>query len=65
MEIKEDNQAVVTFQNTTVPNSKLKGVVNLKDGWIRELKDAGQVVAVKVETSKNIRLLHVIANRIL
>ena len=47
-------QAVVSFQNTTMPQTKLRGVINLRDAWVRELKQTNQVVAVKVNTELNV-----------
>ena len=34
--------------------SKLKGVFNLREAWVRELKDEGKVNAVHVDTTKNL-----------
>ena len=52
--IYEDNAATVSFQHSTIPNSKLKGVYNLRAAWILELKDKNIVKAEKVDTKKNI-----------
>lgn len=52
--IKEDNAATVSFQASTAMNSKLKGVFNLRDEWVKELKEAGIILAEKVDTRVNI-----------
>jgi hypothetical protein len=52
-DIYEDNSAAVTFQKTTSPSTKLKGVFNLMDAWIRELKDSSKIRAVKIPSNKN------------
>ena len=52
--IKVDNQACVNFQNSMSPTSKLKGVFDLREQWLKELHDKSRFVAVKVDTEKNI-----------
>jgi hypothetical protein len=49
----EDNAAAVSFQRSTTPYSKLKGVYNFRDQWVRELKDLKVIMAEKVPTDKN------------
>ena len=51
--IKEDNAAAVSFQQSTTPSSKLRGVYNCRDKWVQELKDINIVKAEKVPTSLN------------
>ena len=51
--LHEDNAATVSFQKSTTTNSKLRGIYNLRDGWIRELKDLNVVIAKKVATDRN------------
>ena len=41
-----DNAAGVSFQNGTNPNSKLKGVFDLREQWVKELRDKRRVKAV-------------------
>ena len=53
-EIYEDNAATVSFQKATVLDSKVKGVYNLRWDWVRELRDASKIKAVKVDTDKNV-----------
>jgi hypothetical protein len=53
IEILEDNAAAVSFQSSTTPYSKLRGVYNFRDKWVQELKDMSVVRAVKVHTSLN------------
>ena len=37
--IKVDNAAAISFQQATKTNTKLKGVYNLRDKWVQELRD--------------------------
>ena len=53
-ELQEDNAATVSFQQSTTPYSKLRGVYNLRHNWVAELRDKGVVTAVKVHTDKNV-----------
>ena len=53
-EIHEDNKAVVAFQNCVTANTKLKGMINMRDAWVKELKDQNITKAVKVPTTENI-----------
>ena len=44
----------VSFQNGTNPNSKLKGIFDLREQWAKELRDKRGVKAVKISTDKNV-----------
>ena len=48
-----DNQACVSFQQSTTPCSKLKGVHNCRGEWVQELKKLGKLMAVKIDTKLN------------
>jgi hypothetical protein len=50
----EDNAATVSYQQSTTPYSKLRGVYNLRDNWVLELKDSNVVRAEKVHTDLNV-----------
>ena len=52
--IKVDNKAGVHFQNNMSPDSKLKGIFDMRLGWIKELHDKKKFLAVKVSTDKNL-----------
>ena len=54
MVLQVDNAAGESFQHSTCGGSKLKGVFNLCDARIQELKDEGRVNAVHVDTTKNL-----------
>ena len=54
MEIHVDNASGVSFQKSTNPNSKLKGIFDMREEWVNELRDRKKVTAVKVSTDKNI-----------
>ena len=49
-----DNAAGVSFQNGTNPNSKLKGIFDLREQWVKELRDKRIAAAVKIATDKNV-----------
>ena len=49
-----DNAAGVSFQNGTNPNSKLKRIFDLREQWVKELRDKRRVKAVKISTDKNV-----------
>ena len=42
------------FQNQMSPDTKLKGIFDMRMGWLRELHDKKKFVAVKVATEKNL-----------
>ena len=52
--IKVDNSAGVSFQNNMNPDSKLKGVFDLRLTWLKELHDKEKFKVVKVHTEKNL-----------
>ena len=49
-----DNKAGVMFQNNMSPNSKLKGVFDMRLGWLKELHDKKKWKAVKITTAVNL-----------
>ena len=54
VKIKVDNKAAVSFQNNMTPDSKLKGIFDMRHGWLKELHDRKKFIAVKVATEKNL-----------
>jgi len=54
VKIMVDNKAGIHFQKRVNPDSKLKGVFDMRLGWLRELHDRKKFVAVKVDTEKNL-----------
>jgi hypothetical protein len=54
MEIKVDNTSGIVFQTKMNPQSRLKGMIDLRWNWVKELQDAGQIRAVKVDTLLNV-----------
>jgi hypothetical protein len=52
--IFEDNKATISFQKSTTPSSKLKGIYNLRWAWEVQLKNKSMYTAVKVDTKSNI-----------
>jgi hypothetical protein len=54
MEIQVDNTSGIIFQTKMNPQSRLKGMIDLRWNWVKELQDAGQIRAVKVDTLLNV-----------
>ena len=54
IKIQVDNAAGVSFQHSTCASSKLRGIFDMAEKWVQELKDVQVVDAVKVDTSKNL-----------
>ena len=54
VEILVDNKAGVNFQNKMNPDSKLKGVFDMRLGWLAELHDKKKFKAVKIATEINL-----------
>ena len=54
IEIQVDNAAGVSFQSKMNPDSKLKGMIDLRWKWVKELQDTRLIKAVKVATDYNI-----------
>jgi hypothetical protein len=52
--IYEDNKATISFQQSTQPSTKLKGVYNLRWHWVLELRDTNKYIAKKIPTDQNI-----------
>ena len=52
--IQVDNAAALSFQKATKANTKLKGVYNLRDKWVQELRDDSKIVTKKVDTAVNV-----------
>ena len=48
MTIYVDNTQSKSFQNATCINSKLRGVFGLRDAWVQELREKGQVETVAI-----------------
>ena len=54
MQLYVDNAAGESFQHSTCESSKLKGIFNLHDKVVKELKDENKVWAVHVDTTENL-----------
>ena len=53
MTIYVDNTQSKSFQHATCINSKLRGVFDLRDGWVQELRDKSQVETVTIPRDEN------------
>ena len=49
-----DNAAGVSFQHGTNPNSQLKGIFDLREQWVKQLRDKRRANAAKISTDKNV-----------
>ena len=54
LHVSVDNAAGESFCNKTTPQSKLRGVFNMKDQRIKEMRDEEMVRASHVETERNL-----------
>ena len=54
MQLYVDNAAGESFQHSTCSSSKMMGIFDLHDKWVKELKDEGKVWAVHIQTEKNL-----------
>ena len=54
IEINVDNSAGVVFQTHMNPHSKLKGMIDLRWTWVKELQDSKEIRAIKVDTKLNV-----------
>ena len=42
--VKVDNKQSKTFQEGTCINSRFRGVVDMREAWVKELRDLAQVI---------------------
>ena len=54
MEVFVDNSSGISFQQSTNPNTKLRGIYDMREAWVQELRNKFKVKAVKVHTEKNL-----------
>ena len=47
-------QSAVSFQKNMTPDSKLRGIFDMRQGWLKELHDRKKFIAVKVATEDNL-----------
>jgi hypothetical protein len=53
IKVKVDNTQAISFVNQTCLDSKLKGMIDNRENWVRELKDDGLVRVAYVNTRLN------------
>ena len=53
IDIYEDNKATISFQKSTTPTTKLKGICNLRWNWVVQLRNREKYTAIKVGTNEN------------
>jgi hypothetical protein len=49
-----DNAQALSFQSDTCPNSKIRGSIDTRIAWVKELRDLDIVATHYVESSKNL-----------
>ena len=49
-----DNAAGISFQGSTCQASKLRGIFDVRDKWVKDLKNMDVLKAVKVDTTLNL-----------
>ena len=49
-----DNSQVLSFQGDTCPNSKIRGSIDMRESWVKELRDLEIVATQYVEGSENL-----------
>lgn len=54
IQIGVDNAAGVSFQNSTNMDTRLKGIFDLREEWVVELRDMAVIKAVKISTLVNV-----------
>ena len=54
MEVFGDNSSGISFQQSTNPNTKLRDIYDMREAWVRELRNKFKVKAVKIHTEKNL-----------
>ena len=52
VKIKVDNAAGESFQHATCASSKLKGIFDMRESWVKELQDETKFNAVHVPTDQ-------------
>jgi hypothetical protein len=49
-----DNTQAISFQSDTCPNSKIRGSIDMREAWVKELRDLDIVATQYVEGSSNL-----------
>ena len=49
-----DSGQARSFQHDTCPTSKMRGCFQLRDMWVRELRDSGTVIAKHIPRNLNV-----------
>ena len=52
--IKVDNKQAESFTNSTCANSRLRGTIDLREAWVKELKDSDKVSVEYISTRANV-----------
>ena len=52
--IHVDNSGGISFQHSTNPDTKLKGIFYFRHKWVQELRDVSVMDAIKIDTKDNI-----------
>jgi hypothetical protein len=49
-----DNTQAISFQSDTCPNSKIRGSIDMREAWVKELRDLGVVATLYVDGNSNL-----------
>ena len=52
--IQVDNNQSITFQRATCLMSRLRGCIDMRWGWVKELRDMEKIMTKKVESDMNL-----------
>lgn len=51
--VQVDNQQAISFQRGTCLQSRIRGVVSMREDWVQELRDANKISVLKVKGTQN------------
>ena len=52
--VSVDNTQALSFQSDTCPNSKIRGSIDMREAWVKELRDLSIVATQYVEGGSNL-----------
>ena len=52
--VQVDNQQAISFQGDTCPNSKIRGSIDAREGWVKDMRDLGKVKTQHVRGEENL-----------
>ena len=52
--LQVDSKGSISFQGSTCAQSRLRGVIDLREAWVKELRDRGVIVTSKIHTDQQL-----------